>query len=167
MKASEEHKRYLKKPYHIQCHTEVFTPEEVEILQQYGAWFEALMLGKIKPETSGQEHFLQMCRGETGPINDYERVWRKYLDRRAWESLHRSHRHYESRYENSYEIPLMCPMCGAPNAYLTSNGVYCSSCREVMDSEELEEFELIFDEVDECAEDLARSEDGGWFYEDW
>lgn len=67
------------------CSLEVFTQEEVNILEQYGSWLGQLMRGELSPQTTAQEQFVQLANGACQPITIYEKTWRKYLDRLTWE----------------------------------------------------------------------------------
>lgn len=73
-------------PFTIQTSLEVFTQQDVELLQRHGRAFERLMKGELPVDTPAREHFLQVCRKEAEPATVYEQVWRKYLDRLEWES---------------------------------------------------------------------------------
>ena len=70
----------------IQTSRDIFNPDEVEILERYGAQFGRLMKGERKPETPAQERFIKVCENEVEPETKWEKVWRKYLDRLEWES---------------------------------------------------------------------------------
>jgi len=70
----------------IKASLEVFSQEEIEILDRHGEGFERLMAGELSVHTQARVHFLKVCRNEAEPENAYERAWRKYLDRLEWES---------------------------------------------------------------------------------
>lgn len=59
---SSEHKRLIGNKYRLQCKDYVFTSEEINILEKYGAWLSALASDKIKPETDMQEAFVKECK---------------------------------------------------------------------------------------------------------
>lgn len=67
------------------CSLEVFSQEEINILEQHGSWFGQLMRGELSPQTKAQEQFVQVAHGECQPATIYEKTWRKYLDRLKWE----------------------------------------------------------------------------------
>jgi uncharacterized protein YifE (UPF0438 family) len=71
--------------FQIRTSREIFSESELEILTRYGEAFEDLMEGRRPPETPAQERFLRVCHDEAEPATDYERVWRKYLNRLKWE----------------------------------------------------------------------------------
>ncbi len=73
-------------PFTIQTSREVFGPEEIEILQRHGRGFERLMKGELPVNTAARERFIRVCRKQAEPKTIHEQVWRKYLDRLAWES---------------------------------------------------------------------------------
>jgi uncharacterized protein YifE (UPF0438 family) len=65
---------------------EVFSPEEIQILERHGRGLERLMKGELPVNTVDREHFIQVCAKRAQPQTIYEKVWRKYLDRLEWES---------------------------------------------------------------------------------
>jgi uncharacterized protein YifE (UPF0438 family) len=73
-------------PFTIQTSLEIFTQEEVELLQRHGRAFERLMKGELPVNTPDREHFIQVCGKKAEPKTIHEQVWRKYLDRLEWES---------------------------------------------------------------------------------
>ncbi len=72
--------------FRIATDTEIFDREEIEMLTRYGRQFERLMHGDRKPETSLQQRFVEVCRGDAEPESKYEKVWVKYLGRLKWEA---------------------------------------------------------------------------------
>ena len=69
----------------VDCSHEIFSPEELCILEKWGHWFRGLTDGDLKPFTEVQEQFIQetAVRKKTGTI--YEIAWRKYLFRKKLE----------------------------------------------------------------------------------
>jgi uncharacterized protein YifE (UPF0438 family) len=65
---------------------EIFTSEELQILERYGSAFERLTTGELVPTTPAQMRFINVCDGEINPETEYEKVWWKYLERLEWES---------------------------------------------------------------------------------
>ena len=84
MKASEDHKKYLNQNFYV-TPQKLFDPEEIEILERYGRWMMALMLGEIRPETDAQSRFVKVCEGKSKPETEFERAWMKYIARKKWE----------------------------------------------------------------------------------
>lgn len=68
------------------CSTETFTREEIDILERYGKQFAKLMHGQRSPQTEAQERFVRVAQGKCKPSTIYEKTWRKYLERLAWEA---------------------------------------------------------------------------------
>ena len=56
----QAHKDYIKSKgeFVVNCSHKVFNREEIELLQKYGHWFEALINGSLKPISKVQEDFL-------------------------------------------------------------------------------------------------------------
>ena len=77
-----------KRPFVIRCSREIFSDEEIEILEQYGRQFELLANGERLPKTEAQQRFVEVARGQRDPDPEsvYEGTWAKYLRRVAWES---------------------------------------------------------------------------------
>lgn len=71
--------------FELKCSTEVFSQEEIDILERFGEQFLQLMHGKRPPQTDAQRRFIAVAHGECRPDTVYEKVWRKYLDRMIWE----------------------------------------------------------------------------------
>lgn len=75
-----------KPPFIIRCSREIFSKEEIGILERYGREFERLANGKRLPETEEQQRFVEVAQGRSQPETIYERTWAKYAWRVAWES---------------------------------------------------------------------------------
>tara|TARA_R110000787_G_scaffold25150_1_gene70761 strand:+ start:663 stop:1025 length:363 start_codon:yes stop_codon:yes gene_type:complete len=55
-----------------------FTLAEAELLEQYGIALVALSSGTRLPITEEEQHFVDVCRGNTLVENTIERAWLKY-----------------------------------------------------------------------------------------
>jgi len=81
-----DHLKYLRRrPFAFRCATGIFPPEELQALEEYGNWLEALAAGTIKPVTAEQEHFLRVDREEAEPTTVCERAWLRLKGRREYE----------------------------------------------------------------------------------
>ena len=83
-KDKEAHLRYIeqKGKYTVACNHIIFTREEIEVLEHYGHWFEALINGTLSPFNTEQEHFIEVAQGTKDPQTPYEEIWRRYLKRK-------------------------------------------------------------------------------------
>jgi uncharacterized protein len=88
MKTEKEHKAYLKKQgrFIIDCNTNAFSNEEIEILEKWGNWFNALCDEILVPFTMKQEIFIRTAKGELEPVSIEEQAWCKYLGTKNSES---------------------------------------------------------------------------------
>lgn len=77
----EKHLKLLNVKFHIGCSNAIFNKEELELLEKYGSWLEALYLRKINPITKKQEHFLEEIESDSMPENKLSRTWYKYIKR--------------------------------------------------------------------------------------
>jgi uncharacterized protein YifE (UPF0438 family) len=83
----KDHETYLKKrPFAFGCATNIFPPDELDALVEYGNWIEALATGTIQPLTPEHERFLRVHREETEPTSVAERAWVRLKGRREFES---------------------------------------------------------------------------------
>lgn len=91
MDTKGEHLEYLsyKGRFTIDCSHEIFSPEEILVLEKWGHWFKALASGDLKPFTEAQERFIKETteKKRTGTI--YEIAWRKYMFRKKIEKVQR------------------------------------------------------------------------------
>ena len=55
-----------------------FTLAEAEVLERYGVALMALSSGNRLPATEEEQHFVDVCRGNTTVANTIERAWLKY-----------------------------------------------------------------------------------------
>ena len=76
--ASPDHLHFRRLPFQLRCDEALFSTSEVETLQKYGSWMDALMEGVIAPETPSQEAFVLFCRGKRRAETEFELLWRKY-----------------------------------------------------------------------------------------
>src|SRR5688500_12438866 len=70
----------------VRTSREVFTDEELRLLELDGKFLEELTTGDRLPTNHDQIRFVRVCDGETEPVTKHEKVWRKYLERLNWES---------------------------------------------------------------------------------
>jgi uncharacterized protein YifE (UPF0438 family) len=81
-----DHLAHLRRrPFVFHCSTAIFPPEELQALEHYGNWLEALAAGAIQPISTEQEHFLKVDRDEAEPATVYERAWLRLKGRREYE----------------------------------------------------------------------------------
>jgi uncharacterized protein YifE (UPF0438 family) len=58
----------------------LFTKAELAKLLKYGTWATDLNRGVATPNSSRQNHFVAVCRGETEPQTDFEFLWCRYKE---------------------------------------------------------------------------------------
>lgn len=101
-----EHFEYIahKGLFNVDCSHEIFSPEELQILEKWGHWFSALISGDLKPFTEGQEKFVKVMKGEVKATTLEEIVWFRYLGRKEYEKKHgdRLKVRYESENDEFY-----------------------------------------------------------------
>ena len=56
------------------------------MLRRYGSWMEALERKWIDPETKEQSDFVEFCHSNREPTSEFERVWNKLKELRAFEN---------------------------------------------------------------------------------
>lgn len=83
--------------FNVDCSHEIFSKEELQILEKWGFWFSALVSGDLKPFTEAQERFIKVMKGEDKAVTPEEIAWFKYLGRKAVE------RKYGDRLNVRYE----------------------------------------------------------------
>jgi uncharacterized protein YifE (UPF0438 family) len=76
-----EHFKFLNKKFKINCSSEIFTQEEISLLEKYGSWLNALFSGEIKPVTKQQENIIAIIKKGDIPENAIAKVWYKYIKR--------------------------------------------------------------------------------------
>ena len=72
--------------FEIKCSREIFSEEEIDILEAYGNQFQRLINGKRPPVTDAQRRFIEVAQSRRLPETIYEKIWVKYQARLAWES---------------------------------------------------------------------------------
>lgn len=78
----EKHLAYIKNNgrFVIDCNSDSFNNDEIEIIEKCGNWFQALCIEKLRPFTMMQEQFIRVAKGEYEPFSIYEAAWHKYLE---------------------------------------------------------------------------------------
>jgi uncharacterized protein YifE (UPF0438 family) len=85
-KIPEDHLSFLRqRPFLFGCSSTIFPLDEIQALEQFGNWLEALATGKIQPLTPEQEHFLCVDRDVAEPETLSERAWVRLKGRREFE----------------------------------------------------------------------------------
>jgi uncharacterized protein YifE (UPF0438 family) len=74
-----------KEPFKLRCKTMIFSDDQIELLEKYGHWFQALTDGVLEPITDLQKEFVKVARKEKMPVSPFEWAWFKYLGRLEWE----------------------------------------------------------------------------------
>jgi uncharacterized protein YifE (UPF0438 family) len=87
MNSKGEHLEYIahKGLFSIDCDLLIFSNEEIQILEKWGHWFNALVSGELKPFTESQKSFIKVMKREIDPNTVEEKAWFKYLGRKAVE----------------------------------------------------------------------------------
>ena len=75
----------IKDKFEIKCSREIFSEEEIDILETYGIQFKQLTSGKRAPATDAQRRFVKVAQGQYHPETIYEKIWAKYINRVIWE----------------------------------------------------------------------------------
>ncbi len=88
MATKHNHLQYLKEKgrFKVDCGLVIFSREEIEILEKYGHWFQALTNGELQPITELQENFIRVAKGEKKPFSEFEQAWFRYLGRKRIEA---------------------------------------------------------------------------------
>jgi uncharacterized protein YifE (UPF0438 family) len=81
----ESHKAYLRVSFNPEVPASLFSEYEWDVLCHYGSWLAALMRKDLPPLTTKQARFLAVCAGKKSPLSPLEKVWAKYIKRKAWE----------------------------------------------------------------------------------
>lgn len=79
--------RKITDTFDIKCSRDVFSEEEIDILETYGIQFWRLANGEMEPTTEAQRRFIEVTKGERQPKTLYEKTWAKYNARVAWEAV--------------------------------------------------------------------------------
>lgn len=88
MTDKQQHVEFIKSKgnFQIDCKTNIFNIDEIEILKKYGHWFKALCDGTLNSITELQNRFIQVANGEIEPFSLEEKAWFKYLGRKKVEA---------------------------------------------------------------------------------
>ena len=73
----------------MDCNHGSFSTEEIEMLEKWGRWFNALTSGTLKPFTDTQKRFISVAEGKEDPFSLQEAAWWKYLYQIAHEARRR------------------------------------------------------------------------------
>jgi len=87
MNTKEDHLNYIKVKgnFKVDCSHQIFTQEELKILEKFGHWFQALASGVLEPISDEQLEFIKVVNKEKLPITIAENAWFKYMGRKAYE----------------------------------------------------------------------------------
>ncbi len=121
-----------------------FTASEVQTLEKYGRWMEALASGAISPTTPTQEHFVRAAHGEVEPSTEFERVWAK---------LRNEHVMPEEVSQTFQSL------CGAKSQAALLEAEYLAARQQVLDTirEQLDAVDRAFAEQIQTATDRAAA----------
>ncbi len=72
---------HQKGPFQINCSRAIFSNEEIELIEKYGHWFEALVSGILSPITEEQKAFIQVFKNHEKPFTPEQVAWFKYIKR--------------------------------------------------------------------------------------
>ncbi|WP_299577481.1 DUF413 domain-containing protein [uncultured Sunxiuqinia sp.] len=106
MDRKQQHQAFIREKgqFKLDCSAVIFAADELELLQQWGHWFQALQEGVLEPFTDLQHNFVVMCRGEREPVSLEEKTWHKYINRKRIEAKSGDslRQHYEYREQGFY-----------------------------------------------------------------
>jgi len=87
MASKEQHLNYIKDhgKFKVDCNHVIFSNDELEILEKYGHWFNALISGELEPITELQKEFIRVANGEAVAFSPEEKAWSKYQKRKEIE----------------------------------------------------------------------------------
>ncbi|WP_370477197.1 DUF413 domain-containing protein [Tamlana flava] len=87
MSSKSVHLDYIKAKgaFSVDCSFQIFSKEEIDVLQKYGHWFNGLVNGDLKPLTEAQKRFVEVVQEGLTPSNLFEKAWVKYLGRKRLE----------------------------------------------------------------------------------
>lgn len=60
-----------------------FTCEQADLLERHGKAYEALQNGNREPVNQEETRFIAVCRGESDPVSEHEKVWMLYCHKTA------------------------------------------------------------------------------------
>jgi len=73
---TEKHYKFLGKPLaSLNEISDLIPKDQLLLLEQYGAWMEALVKNEIKPMTKAQKRFIQVAHGNRIGITRFEKAW--------------------------------------------------------------------------------------------
>jgi uncharacterized protein YifE (UPF0438 family) len=72
--------------FEVKCSHAIFSVEELEALEQYGHWLQALASGALPPISAAQQRFVEVAQGQRMPVSLHEKAWFKYLGRTKLEA---------------------------------------------------------------------------------
>jgi uncharacterized protein YifE (UPF0438 family) len=139
MSVPEQHQRFLEQKDYIlgiESFT-MFSSDELELLERYGHWLDALASGTIGALTLEQSQFIEVARWRRDPVHKFECTWRKlqiarerdpsskYLDpRKSTSESDLGFKYPEPKKRTNTYLP--CEIC---HDIQTVDGVACVSCR--------------------------------------
>ena len=73
---TEKHYKFLGKPLaNLNEISDLIPKDQLLLLEQYGAWMEALVKNEIKPMTKAQKRFIQVAYGSRIECTRFEKAW--------------------------------------------------------------------------------------------
>ena len=73
---TEKHFKFLGKPLaSLNQISDLIPKDQLFLLEQYGAWMEALVKNEIKPLTKAQKRFIQVAYGNRNGSTRFEKAW--------------------------------------------------------------------------------------------
>ncbi len=78
-KTNKKQLKYLGKPISdINSLRDIFSEEELKIINKYGAWMEALADRKIEPITPEQKRFVEVSIGNAEPKSEFKKFGSRF-----------------------------------------------------------------------------------------
>ena len=79
----QHHLKFIKDQgsFRFECNRIVFEDVEIEIIEKYGHWFNALQKGALSPLNDNQKRFVEVANFRIEPNSQHEKAWWKYLKR--------------------------------------------------------------------------------------
>jgi uncharacterized protein YifE (UPF0438 family) len=106
LNTQQDHNRLIEERglFIISCSTTIFSKEELDILNKYGHWFQALTTGELTPISEAQKRFVSVAKNEAEPLSIHEKAWFKYLGRMRLEKENGSsfNLHYQPEIDSFY-----------------------------------------------------------------